>query len=327
MFSALERSELFILQLKNGVVTEPGAFADVDNDKTLRRTAAVLSAWFKHVTEAVPDWWAKGAGDGGGLAMNDGVVALIGVLRSVVNHLTEEKHLKLNRLTDDELISELKRFASVVGSYLGGLNEDDRKQFRDLRGVQGVTTRQRRIQQALRVRFSDFNPPGNDGFCGSRKPRRTKKAKAVLDEIEVLLLENVVGQLKEEYGAEADRWWYEGVPQKVREEASQKLEQDGGARKVRERYFDLIHYRTIIMNNWELLQGTFAWGKKGVGKEKGTAWIQEINNLRRAIAHPTSGVTVSLEQLSKIEGYRDWLKKRIENPDEPQSGDEASSEQ
>jgi DNA sulfur modification protein DndB len=190
---------------------------------------------------------------------------------------------------------------------------------RDLRGIQGITTRQRRIQQALRTKFSDFNPPGLDEFLRDEKSETNKKAKAVLDEIELLLQENVIAQLKEEYGLEGRKWWFEGIPPKIREEVSIKFEQDGGARLLHEKYFDLLHYRAIIQHNWEDLQGTFASGKKGVGKDKGTAWIQEINNHRKAIAHVTSGITITQEQLSQIEQYRDWLKLRIDNPEEEEA--------
>ena len=69
----------------------------------------------------------------------------------------------------------------------------------------------------------------------------------------------------------------EGVPKQVRLEVTKRFEEDDGKRGGKENYFDLIHYRKIVTDNWELLSEIFAHGKKGVGKDKGTLWMEELN--------------------------------------------------
>ena len=68
--------------------------------------------------------------------MNDGVITCISVLRSVIDHLDNKK---LVRFDDEDLFEVLKKYASAVGAYLGTFSEQDRKMFRELRGVQGQT--------------------------------------------------------------------------------------------------------------------------------------------------------------------------------------------
>ena len=69
----------------------------------------------------------------------------------------------------------------------------------------------------------------------------------------------------------------------------------------------------------------FTDGKKSVGKDKGTEWMQELNEIRNGIAHVTSGRQVSMEELALIARYHDWVKEKVENPD-ADIDDQASDE-
>jgi len=103
----------------------------------------------------------------------------------------------------------------------------------------------------------------------------------------------------------------EGVPKQVRLEVTKRFEEDDGKRGGKENYFDLIHYRKIVTDNWELLSEIFAYGKKGVGKDKGTLWMEELNEKRRCVAHSSSGVSLSIEDLNQVQEYDDWLRRKL----------------
>lgn len=317
VYGALDKSGLYIASEKGGEVTEYGALWEPTNEETLKRTAAILNYWFGVVANAAPDWWAVGSGEGGGLAMNDGVVAIIGVLRSVLLHLRDEKHLRLAEISTKELLSLLEPYAKSMATYISSLNAENRRKFRELRGVQGITTRQRRIQQTIRAQISDFNPPGLDDFLRAEKAESNKKAKELLDEIELLVKTTILEELRAQYGSEDTGWWYRGVPPAVRKEVSNKMEEDAGKRGGKEFYFNFIHYRSVITTNWHLFDKIFAYtdGKKSVGKDKGTEWMQELNEIRNGVAHVTSGRQVTIEELALISRYYDWVREKVENPD------------
>ena len=125
------------------------------------------------------------------------------------------------------------------------------------------------------------------------------------------LQREVISELKAEYGEGETEWWMEGVPKQVRLEATKRFEEDDGKRGTRDKYFDFIHYRKIITDNWELFSDVFAYGKKGVGKEKGTVWMEELNQKRNCVAHSSSGITLSIEDLNQIQEYEEWLRCQI----------------
>lgn len=312
IFGALEKSGFFISREKKGAVIEFGALWAGDNDSTLRRTVNILNAWFEPIAREAGDWWSLGAAEGGGLAMNDGISACIEVLRSVLQTL-ESDNTTLVTLTEEELLERLAPYANALGKHLGSLNGAARKQFRDYRGIQGVTTRMRRCQQAIREKIPTFNPNGLDEFIASEKQQTNAKAKIIIDGIENLLQRTCIEVLSEEFGEES--WWVEGVPKSVRTAASTRYEDDNGKRGERWFYFDLIDYRKIAMENWTLFEGIFGHGKQS-GKEKKTQWLVNVNESRKIVAHASSGKTLSLEELEFLQNIESWLNASVSgNPE------------
>lgn len=312
LYRALDRSEFYIAATrKAGVVDYGPLWAGDENELTRKRTVRVLNYWFRSIRGYAEDWWDAGAGDGGGLAMNDGVAACVDVLRSVFIQM-DANGLRFVHLEDEELLSSIEPYANALGDYLGSLSEDERKQFRDLRGVQGVTTRTRRCQQAIRDRIPEFGPPGLDEFMETEKAQTNLRAKSVVDRIEKLLQETILEELRREYGEEESGWWMEGIPSRVRKAAAALFEEDSGQRGGREFYFNLIDYREIIKDNWLVLGELFGYGSQNMSKDRRTAWIDNVNGVRKVVSHVSSGKTVSLEQLAQLEVYEDWLTGQVE---------------
>lgn len=325
LHSAIEKAQLHIAKMKHGEVLEYGPLWAGDSFATLKRTNFVLEGWFRIVREKVPEWWEKGAEPGGGLAMNDGVATGIKILQSVFEHL-ESRGKKLILLDNEDLLEVVRRFGEKLGEHLASFNEDQRKHFRELRGIQGITARYRRCQKAIKEHIPEFSPRGLEEFLELEKAQTNQKAKEIIDRIERTLQKVVLDELRQNFGSGDSEWWIQGVPKTVRVEVANRLEEDNGKRGGRENYFDLIHYRKIITDNWELFQDWLAYGKKGVGKDKGTAWIGEVNERRKLVAHASAAVTLSIEDLAEIQQYDTWLAGQISGTELPQDADNSDSE-
>jgi len=95
LFTQIEKKGFFITKEKSGNVIEYGPlWGGNDNSVTLKRAIIILKAWINTVASINKEWWDKGSGEGGGLAMNDGIAGLLAVLRSVFEVL-EKRNLKL----------------------------------------------------------------------------------------------------------------------------------------------------------------------------------------------------------------------------------------
>ena len=95
-----------------------------------------------------------------------------------------------------------------------------------------------------------------------------------------------------------------------------KHEEDKGNCGGKEFYFDLIDYREIISSRWTLFQKLLGYGKRNDSKEKRTAWINFVNEMRKIVAHSSAGRFVTLEQLAELEMYEKWLDNQIKQVDD-----------
>jgi len=310
IFSALDKTEFFVAKERQGHVKEYWPLWDGSNEATLLRTVSTIKTWLNLVRTAVPDWWDKGAGQGGGLAMNDGVTACINVLRSVFQHL-DATGQRLAQLNQDDLSKAIEPYGHALGEYFQSLSEEERKHFRDLRGAQGQNVRTRRCQQAIHERIPSFNPPGLDEFLQQEKRQTNSRAKVIVDTIETTLQAVILDVLKSEFTSAEDQWWTYGVPRSIRKRVMERHEEDDGRRGGREFYFDLIDYRTIAVEHWTVFEPLLGYGKANMSKEKRTAWMNEVNEARKIVAHASSGVSISVDQLTALEQYAEWLDARI----------------
>ena len=303
MFSAIEKSSFYIVKEKKGEVIEFGPLWAVENEATLDRTVTVIDGWLGRIRAACTDWWDLGAAEGGGLAMNDGVTACINVLGNVFEHLDARKNARLVRLDNEDLLALLAPFADAIGRYFANLTSDERRGFRDLRGVQGQVARTRRCQMAIKQRIADFDPPGLAEWQLRERQQTNLRAKEVIDALEQTLQRITLEELKREFGPDESEWWILGVPKKVRLEVAKREQDDDSRRGSKESYFELIDYRTIAIANWRIFEPVFALTKSG-NKEKRTHWMVRVNELRNIVSHPSSGVSLSLEELAELDDYR-----------------------
>jgi len=314
VFRALERHSLFIEREQHNEVVEAGPLWAGSSEKTLARTIGVLKKWFNAIAEGTPDWWLLGSAPGGGLAMNDSVVACIAVMASVLEHLKVEKPaISLSRLDLPKLWELLEPYARALGDHFGRFSADDRQRYRDLRGSQGQTARTRRAQQALRSSFPRFGPPGLEDFLQREKEQTNLKGKEIIDRLEILIQRLVVTELKQEFGADDAGWWQQGIPRATRTAVVTRAEQDDNKRIVKEAYLDLIEYRGIVTGQWSLFQGLMGIGKKTDSKDKQTKWLVDLNEMRRVVSHASSGVTLSVEQLNELEVMESTLTDRMKS--------------
>lgn len=326
LFRALERHDYFIVREEHNEVVTPGPFWAGSSDKVLERTVFIIKRWFGAVAAGAPDWWALGAAPGGGLAMNDSVVACVSVMGSVLDHIGGKLSSgMLTRLQPAELWKRMEPYAEALGRHFGRFSPEERQRYRDLRGSQGQTTRARRAQQAIKAEFPDFDPPGLEDFLRREKAQTNLKGKEVIDRLEVVIQKIVVGELKQEFGP-AD-WWNEGVPRNIRTELVARAERDDNRRGSREAYLELIEYRTIVQSQWSLFQKLMGFGKKSESKDKQTKWFVDLNDMRRIVAHSSSGVTLSIEQLSELEQIERTLSERMRRVADEDGDDGAIEEE
>jgi DGQHR domain-containing protein len=316
LFKNLGHPGMFIV--KEGV--EYGPLWTGENNGTLKRAIQVIKGWFGFVRDGVSDWWDAGAGDGGGLSMNDGVSVCMGVLRAVFQHLSDKKRIKLIQLSTSELLERLAPFGVALGEHFASYSAEQRGQFRSgARGNQGLTATRRKCEKALHDKFPDFEPHGLLEALKLQEAQTNKQAYELIQSLEPRLQKFMMDTLKQAYGADEDRWWYEGVPEPIRKKATEQLEEAQGKGK-KEHYLNLIQFRTIAESNWDLFQDTLAFGKSG-NKHVKTEWMQKLNEMRNVVMHPAKQQTITFEQLAQLREYDEALTNNLKGEDTSQENE------
>lgn len=304
LFKALDKPGFFYQKVKSGSVHTYGPLWSPDPERALRRLKTVLNGWFKLIVSKTTEWWSLGSGPGGGLAMNDGVTVCVNTLRSSLVWL-DSKVGGLADVGDADLVSRLEPYGTALATYLGGLTPDQRSQFRALRGGQGQATGTFQAERAMKQLVPEFSPEGLDDFLRREEARTTERARKLIEQIEKGLQLVVLSELKEEY-PDKDQWWFEGVPHNVRTKVSGRIEEEKGRHGGREDYLDLIDYRAIALNNWELFKDILAHGDAG-NKLQRTEWIVKVNEVRNVAFHPSHTTPVAFEDVSRLEEYWTWF--------------------
>jgi hypothetical protein len=185
-------------------------------------------------------------------------------------------------------------------------------QFRALRGVQGQTAGTRRLEQYIQQTDSTFEPPGLKEFLEREKAQTTTRAYEEIKAIEHILQTTVVGELKSEFGPQEEDWWFAGVPKAVRKKVDDRRNEEAGKSGGREQNFDLIDYRAIILENWNLFEPSMARGKGS--KDNKTKWIVEVNDLRKPVMHASRGQSLPIteQQLALLEEIHRWLRDQVQ---------------
>jgi len=305
--NALFQPEFFLEETKAGPV--PGAFWMREPLETLQRGKTLVNFWFTTVVADARENWDLGRAPGGALGMNDSVVALVLTLRSIMSSLIGTG-VKTYDLSVDEIWQLLRPYAVRLSSYFRLFTEHDFVAYRSYRGVEGQTRRMREMQLVLNAEFPRFNPDGLEDYKRSRDKNTMQEARALLDEIELSLHQHIIQTLKAEYGAEDSGWWFEGVPKGVRSRIIQEIN-DEGRDSPKENKFTLIDYRNIVMDNWLLFKDTLG-EDRNASKDKGSAWLSRVNEIRKFAAHPTKG-TAKPEDVQYLREQGSWLRDRLKH--------------
>ena len=112
--------------------------------------------------------------------------------------------------------------------------------------------------------------------------------------------------LQKELGEDNDRWWYDGVPEDIREKCAQQMEKENG-RKEKWDYLYLINLKAIVHDNPGLFQPSLKNQYSSTGQFEND--IQKLNNIRNDLEHPT-GKNLDIINLS---GWLTDFEKRFNN--------------
>ncbi|MDZ7833533.1 MAG: DGQHR domain-containing protein [Desulfobacterales bacterium] len=291
----------FFGDIKGETIT-PGPFIDKDIkylEHTLNKSVEILSEYLSLFKNEIPAHWELGDAKGGYLCTNNGIRALMKVLKGIFWHLEKNEHLELYLMKPEEIIPYIKTYIEPVVDYFKNASKETMALFRSRQALKGVTNNSLRMMSFIHSEFGDFLPPNLEKYLETMDEEGTKEAQAKIDEIQNRLFNVILKVLKDNFKDDNEEWWYEGVPEPVRRECVKKQDQERGV-KNKEQYICLIDYKTIASANWNLFKKYFSFTSDG-GKDKQLKWLVDLNEIRN-ITHHTEKWPVTKEQADFVRG-------------------------
>jgi DGQHR domain-containing protein len=240
-------------------------------DASRQKAVAVLATYFGQIRDGVKSNWQLGDDKGGYLCTNNGVRALLMVLREILNYIATVYAVDLDTLQAEDLVADINTLTAPIVDFFANASPQEIDEFRSRQALKGVRSNSLRMMSLIYKEIVDFLPQCLSEFLDTVDQEGTKEAREIIDEIQGKLFAYTLDVLRRHY---KDDWWCDGVPVKVRLECVEVRERDN-RQKREEQYLCLINYRDIALNTWEEFQFLFSLGEKG-GKPKVTEWLYGV---------------------------------------------------
>lgn len=259
-----------------------------DYEEAAEKAADVLAGYFDLFAKGVPVNWDLGDAKGGFLCTNNGLRALMRLLKELIAFVEDSEQVKAQHLDADDLVERLAHLVQPIIDFFKTADPTQVKAFRDRQALDGVKKNYLSMMGIIHDAIPQFTSKDLTDYLKDRDEKGTQEADQIIKEINKILYNDVIARLKAKFGTENDAWWWQGVPQPIRKECFERANNDNGEKPLWQ-YLALATYQSIAVHNWDIFQDAYALGEKG---KKGDAvrWIAKLSKARQTTAHPEKGV-------------------------------------
>lgn len=291
LVSALEKTELLGKVVAGNVQYGPlNSSKQPVKDNSLDRAYRILSDYFTIFNMVCESHWKKPKREGY-LCTNNGITALILVLKDLFNYLDSKNTRKIAELDPSAILESIREYVEVLADFFrdnDGTKEID--SYRSQLGAKGQKDSSLDMEIVIANAFPDFNSPALNERRESTKEEWAAYVKSTLPELRGLIIENVIGALKKKYGDSESGWWVQGVPENVRGEIGAEKGQDSTVNPY-ESYFTLNRAKSTIDSNWKLFKPLFGFTENGKKKEEMLRWFNDLLKIENIVNEGKQRIT------------------------------------
>ncbi|MDP8314441.1 MAG: DGQHR domain-containing protein [Candidatus Celaenobacter antarcticus] len=281
-----------------------------DLEKTQNKAIKILNYYLKLFSESMPEHWKLGDDKGGYLCTNNGIKALLIVLKEILAFIEYNDKIDVGLCEPEDIFTLLKKYIKPLIEYFKTASLEEISLYRSMQAEKGVRKNSLFMMCLINKEFDKFLPKGLAEFLETIDEEGTDDAHSLIDEIQERIFNVVIKTLENNFGK---RWWYDGVPTQIRTECSKRMEEEKGIKK-REQYFTLIDYKKIAYANWEILNEYFSLEEKG-GKNKQLEWLDKLNPIRN-ITHHREKWPATKEQVRFVREIHNKVIEKFKLPEE-----------
>ena len=290
---------------------QPGPLSDSSGDLelTTEKAADVFAGYFDLFAKGVPGNWQLGDTKGGFLCTNNGLRALLRLLKELISFIERNDHVKMESLSAEDIVDRVAAYTTPLVEFFKNASPNEIQKFRHRQALAGVKANCLGMMGIISENRPAFKTPEVQNYLDSRDKEGTTIAHNLIDAINIVVHKDVLDQLQKSY-PNGEEWWLK-VPPNTRKKCDEHWNNDNGA-KSRWQYLSLADYQTIVTSNWELFHERYDLGDKGKSSKKAdkVSWIGRVNKIRQTTHHPEKGL-ISRDEVAFIKEIHALVMEKI----------------
>jgi len=147
-------------KLKGDRIINTGYLTDVDHQHTFDKAYEFFHLIFIKIETKLNDQWSLGSADGGFIAMNIGVSAMLRTVDKIINYLVKQENLEPQRMNSEQLANAVYPYLDSVINFIDSLNSEGRGKLRRLFGSGATEKVVWEFLHSINKNFNKFNPEG-----------------------------------------------------------------------------------------------------------------------------------------------------------------------
>lgn len=273
--------DIFLGKIKKNEVTKQGVFFKGDEEKAYQNYKNFILKSIELLVTNVSE--VQQPGEDGYILTNRGLYGYLRCLGDILTHLRLQGET-LDKVDDimDKVSPYLQPLFDFFNTKIKDNDEETINSIKTSYGGGGDARYMRTFERAIHERFPEFNPDGLEEYWEKFSRERVDDAKAIIDELNTIIRDDIVDSLKEKYG---DNWFNKGIPLATKKEITNRLTEyndrfpDNPSGQESMVCFD--DFVEIILNNWDLFKEDYV--EKGVTGERREklAWIEKIATIKK----------------------------------------------
>ena len=273
--------DIFLGKIKKNEVTKQGVFFKGDEEKAFQNYKSFILKSIELLVSNVSE--VQQPGEDGYILTNRGLYGYLRCLGDILTHLRLQGET-LDKVDDimDKVSPYLQPLFDFFNTKIKDNDEETINSIKTSYGGGGDARYMRTFERAIHERFPEFNPDGLEEYWEKFSRERVDDAKAIIDELNSIIRDDIVNSLKEKYG---DNWFNKGIPLATKKEITNRLTEyndrfpDNPAEPDSMICFD--DFVEIILINWDIFKDDYV--EKGVTGERREklAWIEKIATIKK----------------------------------------------
>jgi DGQHR domain-containing protein len=181
---------------------EPGPLTNISSEpaSSIDKAVDAIAGFLDIFAKGVPEHWALGDSKGGFLCTNTGLRTLLKLLKEIINFIEMHQHSRVVTMDAKEIVSKVTPYAMPLVEYFKHADASQIQSFRSRYALGGVAQNCLGMKAIIAEALPEFTDTELKNYLVTRDKDGTVVARDLLDKINTILYQDVLGTLKEHFG-------------------------------------------------------------------------------------------------------------------------------